>query len=112
VSIVRRQLQKARYEMGAGRGAAADRGDNMIPDTEGLKRCPRCTLRKKPELFNRSKHEVDGRDCYCKFCRNEISKQWRRANPAAYALTQRNDTARKRRQYADRKETDTPHAKA
>lgn len=51
----------------------------MVADQEGLKRCPGCTLRKPPASFNKSKHEVDGRDVYCKFCRNQITKKWRRA---------------------------------
>ncbi len=77
----------------------------MIADTEGLKTCPRCKFRLPPGSFNNLKQEIDGKDYYCKSCRNKITKAWRKANPAVYAVCLTNAAARKRRKYGERKET-------
>lgn len=75
----------------------------MIANAQGLKVCARCKIPKEPKFFNNLRQELDGLDYYCKFCRNQITMAWRRANPDKLIRCHTKDAARKRRQYRERR---------
>jgi hypothetical protein len=51
-------------------------------NTDGLKNCPICNVRKKPEEFGPNRSSRDGLQGYCKPCRCEYKRQLRRARAA------------------------------